>query len=132
MLNPSTADAVRDDPTIRRVIAFTRAWGFGWLVVVNLFALRATDPRALTGPGDPIGPLCDPGLRHWLEVGSVRVAAWGALRAPLRPRALAVLGMTEQPWSCLGVTRDGSPRHPLYVSGDTPLRAFHGERPGVR
>lgn len=77
MLNPSTADADLDDPTIRRCIGFARAWGFSAIEVVNLFALRATNPRELGRSADPIGPDND---RHLSEAGraaELRIAAWG-------------------------------------------------------
>lgn len=80
MLTPSTADALEDDPTIRRCVAFTKAWGLDGLVVVNLFALRATDPRALARHRDPVGPANDQFIREALHPWSVPVAAWGAHR----------------------------------------------------
>src|SRR5881396_744410 len=86
MLNPSTADAMHDDPTIRRCIGFARNWGFGGVDVVNLFALRATDPRALRRAHDPVGPAND---RHIASAGSrasLVILAWGA-QGRLRGRA---------------------------------------------
>lgn len=58
-LNPSTADAEIDDPTIRRLIGFSKAWGYGGFDIVNLFALRSKDPKMLCDHDDPIGPLND-------------------------------------------------------------------------
>ena len=78
MLNPSTADASRDDPTIRRCIGFARAWGFGGVEVANLFALRATDPRHLRGVPDPVGPRNARSLKLALAHASLVVVAWGA------------------------------------------------------
>src|SRR5262245_13227298 len=77
MLNPSTADADQDDPTIRRCLGFSRAWGAGGLVVVNLFALRATDPDQLRIAADPVGPDNDSHLST-AAFGRLVVAAWGA------------------------------------------------------
>jgi hypothetical protein len=78
MLNPSTADADQDDPTIRRCISFSNRWGFGRLVVVNLFARRATDPKELLHGGDPVGSANDAStLAAALEADRV-IAAWGA------------------------------------------------------
>ena len=126
MLNPSTADATADDPTIRRCMAFSRRWGAGGIIVVNLFALRATAPaellRAARAGIDPIGPEND---RHLLDVFpacDVIIAAWGA-HAMAKDRAKAVLPLVPENMelSCLGTTKDGYPRHPLYVSADFPL-----------
>lgn len=126
MLNPSTADATVDDPTIRRCMAFSRRWGAGGIIVVNLFALRATDPadllRAARAGTDPIGPEND---RHLLDVFpacDVVIAAWGA-HAMAKDRAKAVLSLVPETMelSCLGTTKAGYPRHPLYVSADCPL-----------
>jgi hypothetical protein len=120
MLNPSTADGLTDDPTARRCMAFTRAWGFSSLVLRNLFALRATDPAELLRAPDPVGPRGDAELAAARSADLV-VAAWGASVPHGREaRALEILAGT--PLYCLGVTRAGAPRHPLYVKGDlTPV-----------
>src|SRR5438128_11131670 len=78
MLSPSTADAMHDDPTIRRCVGFARAWGCGGVDVVNLFALRATDPRALRKAADPIGPANERHLRRAVRAAGLVVLAWGA------------------------------------------------------
>lgn len=124
MLNPSTADAERDDPTIRRCASFARAWGLGGMTVVNLFALRATDPARLRRARDPIGRDND---RHIAEAaaGADRVVvAWG-VHGTLRDRDRAVLALLAgaRP-RCLGLTRGGHPRHPLYLSARTRSRPF--------
>lgn len=123
MLNPSTADAKRDDPTIRRCVGFARAWGCGGIVVVNLFALRATDPAALHAATDPIGPANEGYIRGAMVEGWPVVAAWGA-HVPARGRANHTRVGADRagiPLKCLGVTKEGFPRHPLYVRADAPL-----------
>jgi hypothetical protein len=127
MLNPSTADAFTDDSTIRRCTAFANAWGFGGLIVVNLFALRATDPRELRAHGiDAIGPGNDEFIRKAISPWPVVVAAWGAGgtlhgRGAQVTRNLAADGIDM---NCLGVTKDGQPKHPLYLRADTELMPF--------
>jgi hypothetical protein len=123
MLNPSTADAEQDDPTIRRCVGFSRSWGAGALVVVNLFALRSTDPAALLTHPEPVGAdndehLRDVALDAWRDGGRL-VCAWGAhLAAP--PRALEVHErVRDMDPLCLGTTKSGAPRHPLYVKATT-------------
>lgn len=121
MLNPSTASASENDPTIRRCIRFAQAWGFAKLHVGNLFAFRATDPRALLTAGDPVGPDND---RALLEIASrcgVVVAAWGIPARTLFRRSSEVLGTigAVRRWSALGLTKNGCPRHPLYVPAAT-------------
>jgi hypothetical protein len=127
MLNPSTADADVDDPTIRRCRAFAQREGHAGIDVMNLYAWRATDPVQLTQVDDPVGPdnaiwldhlACD--HRHgWI------VCAWGALaRERQCQTALQVAGILSSHGArlvCLGITKDGSPRHPLYVRGDTAI-----------
>lgn len=119
MLNPSTADAEHDDPTLRRCIGFAKAWGYGELVVCNLFALRATDPAGLRTAEDPIGPDNDVAIAHWTQRAQRVVCAWGTLGA-LQGRDATVLAALRatRPVYALGFTRDGHPRHPLYVKAD--------------
>jgi hypothetical protein len=117
MLNPSTADGSADDPTIRRCVDFAKRWGHGGIVVVNLFAFRATDPAALARTAAPVGMRNDE--RIHLAVGRcpLVVAAWGCggslfgRDAAVR-RLLAFAGADVR---CLGTTKGGHPRHPLYV-----------------
>src|SRR4051794_33028496 len=119
MLNPSTADATNNDPTIRRCIGFARQWGCGQLVVLNLFAMRATDPADMKLADDPVGPenkdWFDRTLRDQ-DDGPV-VCAWG-VHGEHRGQDLTVLGWLKsygiRPLA-LGVTRDGHPKHPLYL-----------------
>lgn len=121
MLNPSTADGDSDDPTIRKCMGFARLWGGTRLTVVNLFALRATDPKALAAHPDPIGPENDRHVEDEIEAHrstGIVMAAWGA-HAFARPRGFQILRRFG-PFSCLGLTADGSPRHPLYVRYDQP------------
>lgn len=125
MLNPSTADATTDDPTIRRCMGFAHAWGYSGILVHNLFALRATDPRELRDHPDPVGPENDAHLRDsgYVKNGIATVCAWGA-HGSLHGRDLVVRrilrerpGMVPTPWPalCLGRTKAGQPRHPLYL-----------------
>lgn len=121
MLNPSTADAERDDPTIRRCIGFTRSWECGSMCVVNLFGLRATDPREIQRHVDPVGPCNDDhmlmAIRSVDDVAGIVVCAWGT-RGRYLDRDAAVLRLIQSTGvtpHVLGVTRDGHPKHPLYI-----------------
>lgn len=151
MLNPSTADARRDDPTIRRCMGLARAWGYGGIEVVNLFAWRTRTPAALRRVADPVGRRNDAWLRRLARRGADVLFAWGAHGA-LRGRDAAVLNLLDAvrgggaaaPQAtahsavapvdavrggraaarrrrrrlCLGLTKCGRPRHPLYVRAD--------------
>lgn len=122
MLNPSTADAFASDPTCTRVVRFARREGCGSIRVVNLFALRTTDPILLREHPDPVGPENDRFLNEQARAHLV-VAAWGA-GGTLNGRAREVaqrLAAAGVPLKCLGVTKDGHPKHPLYVRSDAPL-----------
>lgn len=134
MLNPSTADALADDPTIRRCIAFTKAWGLDGLIVVNLFALRSADPRQIRRHRDPEGPANDRFIADALHPWSVVVAAWGADRmADAREQeVLAIVAEKAAGAACLGVTKAGYPRHPLYVRSDAELVSYEPELQGRR
>ncbi len=124
MLNPSTADADRNDPTIRRCIQFAHAWGYGAVDVVNLFAYRATQPQILRQVSEPIGHENDRHLRSVCDQAEVIVLAWGNWGS-LHGRDRAVLQLlSNRAVHCLGVTRSGQPRHPLYLRGDTRPTIF--------
>lgn len=129
-MNPSTADSDVDDPTIRRDIALARREGCGVLLKVNVMDYRATSPAALLAPG--VRP-CSGGnletiLRHCIGAHRV-VLSFGAIHPSLRQHARNCVSMLQgrfiAMW-CLGTTADGSPRHPLYVKGDTPLQLWNG------
>ncbi len=115
MLNPSTADAQHDDPTIRRCIDFSARWGFGALEVVNLSALRTPHPAVLRAAPEPIGPRNDRALQRALGRCDAVVAAWGN-HGMIRGRSEQVHGRLPQGALALGLTRAGEPRHPLYVA----------------
>lgn len=116
-LNPSTADETEDDPTIRRCKRFAADWGYGGLVMTNLFAIRATDPKVMLAHGEPIGQENDDHLRDLGRHAGIVVAAWGA-HGGHQDRDREVIRMIP----CmhhLGLTKIGKPKHPLYLRADT-------------
>lgn len=120
MLNPSTASHEVDDPTIGRCITFSRLWGYGGLTVVNLYGLRSTDPAALKAHPGRVGPDNDRIITENCKAPQMIVAAWGA-GFPDQDRPATVAGIFAAAGCtlvCLGTTKDGHPRHPLYVRGD--------------
>ncbi len=126
MLNPSKADETRNDATIRRCTGFVRDWGYGLLDVVNLFALMSTYPKALLKAKDPIGSDNDAAIRAALEVADIVVLAWGNHGLDHEGRAAAVIEMARKaarPY-CLGLTKRGTPRHPLRLARTTTLEPF--------
>ena len=134
MLNPSVANAYQLDPTVRRCCGFAHDWGYGGLLVLNAFALRSTDPRALKGHPDPVGPDNDYYLGRACDLCEGRpdfVVAWGN-HGHLNDRAGDVLQLLHdhgvRPW-CLGHTKTGAPKHPLYVAADAPRFLYDPERP---
>lgn len=119
-LNPSTADATQDDPTIRRCIRFARDWGYDGLVMLNLFAYRATNPKTLTlmtaAGEDPVGRGNDEVLAAVCEQAALIVQAWGSFRLGVeRARSEAVVYALGGESCVLGRTKNGHPRHPLYM-----------------
>lgn len=121
MLNPSTADAEKDDPTIRRCISFAKREGCGALVVANLFNFRATKPEEMAAAANPEGPDADLRLLETIDdVDGPLIAAWGA-HWMAKDRGAYVSAMIGHQLCCLGKTKDGQPRHPLYVRADAPL-----------
>ncbi len=124
MLNPSTADENVDDQTVRACMAFARRWGYGAIAVVNLFAYRATDPADLLEVDDPVGPDNKAALDRHIAEASLIVAAWGAGIERLVRRGATVPPVyvrDETPMRCLGLTRNGQPRHPCRLARATPL-----------
>ncbi|OIN80881.1 hypothetical protein BMG05_10400 [Mycobacterium malmoense] len=131
MLNPSTADGRHDDPTIRRCMGFARSWGYGAMSVVNLYALRATNPKALWQHHDPVGAKNDAELAFAAQTFPLIVMAWGAHgRQPRVAEATRILHRCYEhgaQLAALGWTKNGNPRHPLYVRGDTRPQPWYGE-----
>lgn len=123
LLNPSTADATKLDPTLTRCHRYAVRWGFDAMDVVNIFALRSTDPKGLKQVEDPIGPDNDRHIARLAKQADLVVAGWGTHGALMgRGNAvLEVLGSVCDP-HCLEVTKHGFPKHPLYLKGDLEPR----------
>jgi hypothetical protein len=123
-LNPSTADADQDDPTIRRCVGFAKSWGFDSLRMVNLFAFRSTKPGVLASVRDPVGPDNDQHLRLAEQMCGLVVAAWGASVGGLLDRDTEVVRMFQS-MSVLRLTKHNHPSHPLYLPANlTPTLWF--------
>jgi hypothetical protein len=124
MLNPSTANATEDDPALTRCRVIARREGFDGLRIVNLFALRSTDPAVLLHHPDPVGPDNDQAITGAVRSAGMVIAAWGAnaKRPKLRARRNEVLAMLPGValW-CPGTTREGEPCHPGRLALSTPL-----------
>lgn len=112
-LNPSTADEAADDPTIRRCIRFAKDWGYHGLVMLNAYAFRATDPKDMQKAADPIGPDNNAKLVEYGDMCGSIIAAWGVHCSPSRAETVCKLFGTKV--HCLGKTKNGSPKHPLYL-----------------
>jgi hypothetical protein len=127
LLNPSTADASVLDPTLTRCYGYARRWGFGAMDVTNVFALRSTDPKGLRGVDDPVGPDNDAHIVELALGADLVVVGWGT-HARLLDRHARVIELLAGvcPLTCLGVTKDGYPRHPLYLRKDLEPVDFAG------
>jgi hypothetical protein len=133
MFNPSTADAKEDDPTIRKCIGFARRWKYPGLTVVNLFALRSTDPRAIGRAlyADAVGPDNDEAILTACATAKEVISAWGCGQhmKSHSDRPAKVLRMVRATYprlaiQCLGRSSDGSPRHPLMLAYSTERQPF--------
>lgn len=137
MANPSTATHLTDDPTIRRCREFAKAWGCAGMEIGNVYAYRSTDPKALALVNDPVGEATDDYLLRALETARPVVLAWGAVvtNAPGWPHrlddlvrmvrgALALRRPEPRPHHIGELTKDGHPRHPLYLKATDPLNAL--------
>ena len=128
MLNPSTADAMKSDPTVSTCKRFARDWGYGTMRVCNLFALRSPYPEYLMEDGDPVGPENDEWIVRNAMDADVIVCAWGNQGSHLDRdnRVLRMLEVEGQSWKMrhLGLTKHGHPRHPLRLRADTKPTGF--------
>ena len=113
-LNPSTADEIQDDPTIRRCIRYSKDWGYGGYIMGNIFAYRSTDPKKLLDIDDPIGPKNDYWLKKLSKEASLTIGAWGN-HGKILDRGNQINNMLET-LHCLKITKEGFPSHPLYLS----------------
>ena len=132
-LNPSIADEILDDPTIRRCMNFARDWGYAALCMTNLFAFRATTPKEMKAAADPIGPDNNAHLLSLSKGADILIAAWGA-NGTYKWRDMEVRRLLPQ-LHYLALTKNGHPKHPLYLSKTlTPIlmglndRYFHRPR----
>lgn len=128
MLNPSTADALKDDPTIRRCIGFAKREGCGGIKVVNLFAYRSPSPKDLLSAPDPVGPENNEYIIRQVYPGRPIILAWGSVDKKHGSRVDEVMGILhENGWNlwCLGTNSDGSPKHPLYLSRNCPIMPYN-------
>jgi hypothetical protein len=129
MLNPSTATDTADDPTIRKCIGFSKRWGYGSLVVTNLFAFRATNPKDLIRCVEAnferaVGKDNLEILKAISDRSDLVVAAWGANLNHIRLRGTdnAVMKFLDKPLHCIGLTKDGHPLHPCMAAyTDSPI-----------
>jgi hypothetical protein len=122
-MNPSKADEQFDDPTVRRCINFARREGAGRFIMLNVYAYRSTDPKGIEKVAKPNGGENDFWLKAKVKEADVVVAAWGR---NVTERGKEVLNMIKglKTVHCLGINLDGSPKHPLYLKGDTALQIF--------
>lgn len=129
MLNPSTADATEDDATIRRCVGFAKRWGFNRLVVVNLFAYRATDPKEIRAVDDPIGPENDAFIEKAVSESYMVIVAWGnnavwpGMKSKRHEDVIRMITRHTDVY-CLGKTRNGQPCHPVRLRGDLEPMGF--------
>ncbi|OFZ94485.1 MAG: hypothetical protein A2Z64_10195 [Betaproteobacteria bacterium RIFCSPLOWO2_02_67_12] len=125
MLNPSTADERKLDPTCSRARDFAGRWGYGALVVTNVFAWRATDPAAMKAAKDPVGPENDAAIARAAREAAIVVCAWGNHGAHLErsARVVSLLKHAGLRLHALRLNGSGEPAHPLYLkAGLQPLR----------
>jgi len=123
MLNPSTADENEDDPTIRRCIGFAKQWGYGGICVANLYAYRATDKTALSKVTDPVGQDNRWYIDEYYESNMLIVLAYGD-PPPTVMKSPVFKAFVNKDTYCLGFTKKGNPKHPLYIPKNQKLIPF--------
>ena len=124
MLNPSIADENRNDPTVATTIQLADRWGFGGVVVTNIFAWRATDPKDMRAAAEPIGAENNKHIQQVARSAKLVMIAWGAHGHYLNRGEQVLDGpLHGLKTYCLGWTESGQPRHPLFVKRDKlPIR----------
>lgn len=120
-LNPSTADETQNDPTVTRCINYARHWGFDGMVMLNIFGYRATDPREMKKHPEPIGEENNLIIIEICIIASMVVCCWGNHGAHNNraDKVLQFLGNKNiKNVYHLGLTKQGQPKHPLYLRAD--------------
>lgn len=134
MLNPSTADHMKADPTIRKCIGFSTRWGGGGIVVANMFGWRSTDADMLLVQSDPVGPWNEQAIEYAMSLTTPAlpaVAGWGKIRTRWNACAWQVTNMLRGA-HCIGVNENGTPRHPLMIKYATPRLPLTDARSNLR
>lgn len=128
-LNPSTADESFNDPTVTRCIGFAKRWGYGGMVMLNAFAYRATDPNVMKAHADPIGPENDEYILRVVDYCDMVVLCWGVHGSHIGRDAHMgdLLHSFRDKLHCLGKTKGGSPKHPLYLKSTESPIGYYGE-----
>jgi hypothetical protein len=121
-LNPSTADETKNDPTVTRCINYAYSWGYGGMVMLNLFAFRATDPNIMMAAKDPIGSHNDAYIRRGSKNAKLTIIAWGVYGAHLG-RSKEVLPLLIDP-HYLSLNLNRQPGHPLYLRKDLKPKKY--------
>jgi hypothetical protein len=132
-LNPSTANEITDDPTIARLTHRAYLSGYGSLMVANLFALVSSEPSRLLSEQDPVGPDTDAYLGEMVRCAGMVLVAWGSftgVRQLMNKRIDEIRKLVQEPY-CLGTTKDGFPKHPLYISYKVPFEPYEWQGEGV-
>jgi hypothetical protein len=123
-LNPSTADETRDDPTIRRCIGFAQRWGLSALCMANLFAYRSPVPAPLYTVEDPVGADNDTHIAAVAAGAAIVLAAWGTHGTHKSRGDVVREYLQVRPLVCLGMNRNGTPKHPLYIPKDCAPKPY--------
>jgi len=121
-LNPSTADETTNDRTVRRCIKFSQDWNCERYVMLNAYGFRSPYPEVMWQARDPLGPGNDEAIARWTHDAHIVIAAWGTHCPPEREQA--ILSLIKGPVYCLALNQGGTPKHPLYVAGDTQPQIF--------
>jgi hypothetical protein len=115
-LNPSTATEIKNDPTVNRCMNYANDWGYGGIIMLNIFAYRATDPKEMKAVEEPVGKHTDFWLQVMAQEAALTLACWGTHGEHLA-RGKQVLALVDN-LKCLGTTKHGHPKHPLYLKKD--------------